>query len=103
MLVSSTRAQTSLCSAVISVLRTWHTHTHTHTHTSLKKREKQRKPVDGVSEDGAGWAGKNRRPTFSLAPGLAALEQSVIMGIRIIYSSLTTLFAHLIGPKPVAW
>lgn len=49
-------------------------------------------------------------PTFVLAPtpppGLGVLAQSprvITRGLWIVYSLLTTPFAHLIGPKPVAW
>lgn len=42
----------------------------------------------------------------TLPPGLGVLAHSlrvITRGLWIVYSSLTTLFAHVIGPKPVAW
>ena len=85
--------------------------------STKKKKKVRRQPYQERRQGGLGgrdfsWAdlqNKEEAPgslLLWLPPlGLDVLEQilSVIMGIWIVYSLLTTLFAHLIGSKPVAW
>lgn len=65
--------------------------------------------ADGTPVEPTAWSKGQETPLLVLAPtsppGLGVLAHSlrvITRGLWIVYSSLTTLFAHLIGSKPVA-